>query len=63
MSKFKIISIKKAFYIIFSSYGHYSYKVETKRFLENVEKELLMGAMPSHSSCRPIATTKTSILL
>ena len=50
MSKFRIISIKKAFLIIFFyiliffAYGYYSYKKELKAELAEVDKELLMGA-------------------
>ena len=50
MSKFRIISLKKAFLIIFFyvvlflGYGYYSYKTEVEAQLKEIDRELLMGA-------------------
>ncbi len=50
MSKFRIISLKKAFLIIFFyivlflAYGYYSYNKELHEQLERVDRELLLGA-------------------
>ncbi len=50
MSKFRIISIKKAIFIIlfytllFFAYGIYTYKTETQQAMCQVRSELLMGA-------------------
>lgn len=50
MSKFRIISIKKAFLIIFFyilifiGYGYYTYEKEFSKELEKIDNELLMGA-------------------
>ncbi len=72
MSKFRIISIKKAFLIIFFyvliflAYGYYSYKEELTAELAKVDKELVMGAnavsllLPANYHHRDFDITKIS---